>query len=206
MQNVIPREVPFDEKSKVAAAIMLILGVPLEKGDAVVVLPGGSTKRILYSFNLWQRGYGKFFLIAGTGEEHPQEFKDFLDHFYAVNKDCHYVCYQIRAINTLDQVNWVCGFLKERPEIARVIVSTELYHTPRVYLSFVRAFIENGLDERVMLIPAPTRPFDPDHNFNFIAGEVERIRRYQEKGDIAATEELYQYLLWHWLATSAKND
>ena len=194
----IPRLIEFDEKSKIAALVMTILGIPLKRCEAIVIFPGqGEHQRVFYGIDLWKRKYGSKLLVAGISRKNIKQFggcdKKYVTGLCGVDEDYSDIfVITDRGDNTVQQSNWVSEIVRKH-SIKSLILTTALYHLPRAYLTLLKVLQKNNL--RLILTPSPTLPFSLE-DYSFIPGEITRISEYQKKGDVATFEELYDHLSW----------
>jgi uncharacterized SAM-binding protein YcdF (DUF218 family) len=104
--------------------------------------------------------------------------------------------------NTVDQADWLRDKVKEF-NIKSLALCASYYHLPRAFLTVLKTFIKARI--QIVIIPHPTAtpPEAPSPEVNqsqwdLIPGEIERILKYQKKGDVATIEELKEYLAWVW--------
>lgn len=171
---------------------MLILSIPLIRAQAVAVFSSErENERLYYGIDLWKK-YGQYLLIAAINDKNNPVYtrKHIIRLCYPrLREDSPVVFIQEKAENTLEQAEWMGKIIKDN-SIDSVIVTTALYHLPRAFLTLLKVLQKNK--QKVILIPAPTKPLGLSKNF-FVPGEVRRIIEYQKKGDVATFEELYEY-------------
>jgi len=194
----IPRKMEFDARSEIAAVVMTILGIRLQRADGIALFTGeGERHRVLHGVNLWNRDYGRLFLVTGDSEQTSRSFgettKKEITDLCHVEENCPEIFKQERADHTGEQANWVAGLAVEN-QVESLIVTASLYHLPRVFLTLLKCLQRKN--QKILLIPSPARPVQFSREWLLIPGEVERIVRYQEKGDVATAQELYSHLLW----------
>lgn len=195
---MLPREIPFDQTSEITAAIMMILGIPLQKADGILIVTGeGEKERVHHGTELWREGYGRFLLVTGDSGETEESFgaitRKIVTDLCVVEENHLDIFKQAEARHTLDQVIWAAGLTKEFG-IKSLIVITALYHMPRTFLTFLKVLQRNG--QEIILIPSPVLSISIDYNYYRIPAEIGRIIKYREQGDVATTEELYRHLQW----------
>jgi len=194
--GTLSREIPFDKTSKIAAATMMILSIPLRKADGILIVTGeGEKERVHHGIELWKKGSGKFLLVTGDSEETKESFgeitKKEITDLCKVEENHPDIFKQEKTRHTLDQANWAATVIAEHP-IESLIVVSALYHLPRVFLTFLKVLQKNN--QKIVLIPCPTLPVSLEYNYHRIPAEIARIIKYQEQGDVATAEELCDYL------------
>ena len=111
---------------------------------------------------------------------------------------------KIQADHTLEQSDWLIPLVAELGITSLAVVAPS-YHLLRAYLTFVKAFSRLDVDPVPMIpltVPVPPATPSPENKndplWKLIAGELNRIRKYQELGHVATLDELRIYLDWMW--------
>jgi hypothetical protein len=216
-ENQIPRLMTADKYSELLSmATMLYSFRAPTLSEAILVFPSlGTTEHITEAINLWEFGnklkigrhHSRYLLIAG---HHPSEdiyYEDLsleklqedpyqLSHLDGVISIPH-------AQHTAEQALWVVEQVKER-NIQSISLIVPAFHLLRAYCTVLKAFI-NTHTPPIPIYPRPANiapsaliPPGDRCGWNMIAGEMERIFTYQEKGDVATFEEFQAYMDWLW--------
>ena len=169
-------------ESNLALASFLLGSVRLPKiVDAVVCLPGeGENRRQDFAQSLVndfrKNRAGTLFLVAGFG---PNENKE-ID---AIKQGV--------ANNTLEQAVWVAEIMSQF-RLRNVVIVTATYHMLRAYLTILRQIEKKGFS--ASLFPAPVLSDNIFFEEERMEAEIQRIKTYQEKGDVASLSSLLMYL------------
>ncbi|MBI5038016.1 MAG: hypothetical protein HZC01_04940 [Candidatus Kerfeldbacteria bacterium] len=110
---------------------------------------------------------------------------------------------QVCAEHTKDQANWIARQCFEQSVTSAVLIAAP-FHLTRAYLTTLSSLHNVGCtDDDLLLIPhaasAPMTKVFPDFGLSqwiLLAGELRRIRAYQEKGDIIPDKTIKEYLTW----------
>lgn len=204
MQKRPPRVVK-DPQWDIAKILISILSIPVEcatEADALVIFPGlGETWRVSQALEYWGTTKAQYLLIAGThiGEEtEPIKTLPNLKRVFGI-KDTSGIFTQVHTNNTKGQAVWVSEMV-ERLGIKSIALFAPAYHIPRAYLTILKS-----LKKKVPMFPVPTKvspttvvPETHVQHWTMIPGEMERILKYQEKGDIVSFKEFKNYMNWLW--------
>lgn len=191
----------------ISTVIMLFSLPHLELSvDTLVVMPGqGETLRVKQAIQEWEKGSAKHLLIAGIYDKEKTfvalDIKELQKNFGL--KRVEGVHTAIHASNTKEQAEWIVRKVQETHSKSVALFNAP-YHMLRAYSTVLKAFIVHKVP-RIPLIPVPVS-ISPDKRipevginaWDMIPGEMERIRIYQEKGDVATYSELKDYLSWVW--------
>lgn len=196
-------------ESELFAAALTVLSLPqqVEKADGLAVLPGQrESERVIEAITYWQqltKPKARYLLIAGQNEK-ERMYGD-LDPDRLSQPQFNLVrtaglVVETRASNTKVQTDWIAHQVQEKG-ITSLAIFTSLYHLLRVYLTLIQSLAT--LEIVIPIFPNPTglglHCVSPDTGvamWDLIPGEVQRIKEYTEKGDIATFLDLQQYLLW----------
>jgi len=194
---------PGDELFAMAIGVLSIPQVPT---DALLVFPGmGEDWRIRHAILEWRNPYrtARFLMIApvNSGEEtyksfDPGEWK-ILDGRRGL-----LLGVDSRTENTKTQAVWVCKMIREH-DIRSISLFVSPYHLVRAYLTLLKQMLLENIRIPIISRPTPVSPSEiiPESKasaWQSIPGEAERIRKYQENGDVATLAELEYYLAWLW--------
>lgn len=189
------------EASEIAAMIMIYYSIPcLENMDALVVFPGlGETWREFEASKYWNMGFGKYFLVAGVyGKDEKRYVKQGLKD--VKRKEGFYK--QAHADNTRHQAEWVSDKVDELG-IKTIALYVSPYHLMRASLTLIK--IMRAREKGILIIPRPVNippskiiPCVGKSAWDLVAGELKRIKAYQQKGDVATFDEIKEYIEWLW--------
>lgn len=209
MQRMVAREIDSDETSSLIAMVMMILSLPqdVSRVDAILVLPGqGEDWRLTSAIEAWNTNPGvKHLLVAGNYSGEKTWFEPTLDNlseppYGLVRREG--VVIHPHAHHTKEQGEWIAATARDL-NIKSIALVVPPYHLPRAYLTFVKCFEQLGIEVALFPLPVHVAPSTraPETGLNswqYVPGEMERIVKYQEKGDVATYEELQGYLEWLW--------
>ncbi len=171
-------------ESNIALASFLLGNIRCPKiVDAVICFPG-EEENIRQDFaqrlvdELRMDKPGAFFLVAGFGPGHNS---------YRIDG----AIQQGVANNTLDQVVWAVEKMSQL-SIRKAIIVTATYHMLRAYLTMLHQI--NMQNFSASLFPAPVLPINIFFEKDRMEAEIQRIKIYQEKGDVSSLEALLMYL------------
>lgn len=106
------------------------------------------------------------------------------------------------AHHTVEQAEWIAATVAEL-KIESLSLFVSAYHLLRAYCTILNVFVRDGL--QIPMIPAPALvspstlvPETGLSAWELVAGEVERIMKYQDKGDVISLQQLELYLSWLW--------
>lgn len=188
----------------------LALPRPIRQCDALFVPQGlGEYSRISHTVDAWEQGVANHLVVAGC---HVNDFGAFemsttelVERFGLTRTEN--VHTQPNALNTPDQTNWVAQQCVENG-ITSIALMCPSYHMLRQLLTLHVSLRRAGL--RIPVIPVPlhlppssltpaTQAGETElTGISMVDSELDRIRRYQEKGDVATVEEYLEYLEWLW--------
>lgn len=205
----IERIIEKKDSDLLAMALMLYSLPRIHQTEALVVMPGlGENWRIEQAVKVWENNdqKNKFLLISGVNQKEKTAFPFSIENFKKSPfnlKRVENVHIQEHADHTKAQAEWIVNKTKEL-NIKSLTVFVSPFHLLRAYNTLLKTFI--NLDaERILIIPNPIR-IPPSTNipevnssaWDLVQGELDRIKIYQEKGDVASYEELKEYLNWLW--------
>jgi len=210
IERLVPRLVKSDENSRLFTATHQILSIPapIQIIDAIGVAPGlGEHQRVISAINLWQaNSHIEHFFVAGTNKievTQPQLSIERLQSEPFLLKRIEGVKAQVTAEHTRQQADWLIQQLcRSKAKSMALVVSH--WHMPRAYLTLLKSMLDADIKVPIYPVVVGTSPNNivPEYNepvLNMSAGEVERIKKYTEIGQIASFEELVNYLDWLWL-------
>lgn len=167
--------------------------------SAVLILPGGwQDYRIPEGIKHWPEK-GKYLWVAGTRGDPfytRKEILEIIDKIKGMSIDSYDIENGGWANNTLDQMLWATELLKKNNEINHLILTTAAYHTPRCVLTCLQTMIKQNIS-KIVISPIPIyHPEGPSFESTEFKGELERIQKYREKGDVASFKVWEEYVLW----------
>jgi hypothetical protein len=194
---------------EVYAASLAIFGLCNRFGyaDAIVAMTGlGEHRRIIQAIKAWDSGKfsSRFLMITG---DNPHERTAERFNVYRLQEPPFNLQHREGVIvdtdhggNTKIQSEWVVQQSK-RLAVSSAIIVTSSYHMVRAYLTVLKSSTDANVPIRLypMLAEYNLDATSPEFNvpmWDLIGGEVERIIRYQAKGDVATLRELKEYLMW----------
>jgi len=153
-----------------------------EKVSAIVCFPGeGEKDRIDLAIELFEESvYGTLLLFAGSQDDITEKRKS------------ERIFYQGRANNTPEQAEWVLKVLKDKNKKSFVL-TTAFYHLPRAFLTMLRQIYNMKLQNYFAMVPAILPPKNHSFSEERVGAEIERIKIYQEKGDVASFDMFFEY-------------
>lgn len=211
-ESSISRLVPHTVQTKIAAMMTMITTFPnlAKRADALAVMPGqGEYWRLVEAIRDYQSlDYdAQHLLIAGAYQE-EKTWQPMTEErlrpapYNLVNVKG--VSIQPQARHTPEQADWIVNQAYELG-IEKVAVYVSPYHLPRAYLTVLRSMIKRHQDPWLWLLPvavavSPSKPIPETGRtaWELVAGEMERIAVYQERGDVSHHSELQTYLSWLW--------
>lgn len=198
--------------NSVTAMTMMLYNLPrqiLPQIEAFALFPGmGEIWRVRHIIACWENRENtvQYFLNTALNTREKTAEKLTIKHLcmppYNLSRtEC--VITRVHAEHTKDQTEWLAKQVKKL-DISSVAVFAPPYHCLRAYLTLLKSFIKREMNE-VILIPMPT-PISPSritpetgsNAWGMVPGEVERIIRYQKKGDVATYQEFIAYMEWLW--------
>ncbi|WP_406076351.1 ElyC/SanA/YdcF family protein [Micromonospora sp. NBC_00858] len=193
----------------VLKAVTIILTLPQSAADhvdALVIASGqGEEWRFTHAIRAWEANPGLRYLLVANGNPAEETYVEItLDYLRSLGlRRTRGVFLQADpAPNTGLQAAWIVDQVHGRG-ITSLALAVSPYHLPRAYLTVLKAFIRSGRRLPIIPVPVAVAPDTPvpetgANAYDLIPGEVERILSYQDKGWVATSEELQQYLRWLW--------
>lgn len=180
---------------------------PIAKVDAIVVYPGmGEASRVMEAVSSWERStVARHFLIAGVYDIEDTFEKITIESLsgepYNLKKK-NGVVIQETANHTKDQADWVAKQTVEK-KFASIALFAPAYHLLRAYATTLKSL--QTVNETIPIIPMPiqsspnTRSSETGMDmWEMSPAELQRITRYQGKGDVSMLTELKDYINWSW--------
>lgn len=161
---------------------------------ALAILPGVADSRL--SEVLWQ-DYTEKVWVAGTRGD-PMYTRTQIEKLIERNGRLPlWLLFQGWADHTPSQMEWVVDLLLQNRLISSLILSTASYHLPRCTLTFIKVWSKKKSNKRIKLALLPTS--DSLVRTEILTSqshleEIDRIKLYQQKGDVATADEFFQFL------------
>ncbi len=216
--RMVPRLVPTSPESEMVALWAMLYSIPvskvLESVNAFAIFGGmGETwcvRHAIEVFHCEANDYNSVLLVAGTRDDErtydrltPARLEQppyKLYPWFAYNRIV-FVQDDIPK-NTIDQCAWVAKMVGEF-KLDSVALFASPHHLVRAWSTLLKTFMKRGI--RIPIIPVPTQvppaalvPEDGQDVWAHVAGEIERIKKYREKGDVATFEEAKEFINWMW--------
>jgi uncharacterized SAM-binding protein YcdF (DUF218 family) len=184
----------------------LILSLPrmYTAADALLILPGqGEWPRLHGGIQLAEDSRIGHLMIAGHTQTEREYVAFDVDKLRAYGLKRDSVDIQVHAWHTGEQAEWVVDRTLATG-IKSLVLAVSDYHLPRAYLTILKAFLRREVQPIPMIpYPIPVSPLTisplngvPHHEL--IAGELDRILAYQEKGFVATLAELTAHINRMW--------
>lgn len=211
----IPRIVPANADQFLATVVMSILSIPrieIASFQSIVVFPGIGGQGTVHDAVEYMRsrpGTMRNLVVAGINPREAQENDFEILSAERLQKSpfsigqCLDVAVQGTAEHTLDQARWIANIFKEKG-ICRAIVTAAPFHLPRAFLTLISALKGVGCFETALIpLPGTVSPMTMLNEFGgtsweLFAGEMDRVRHYQEQGDILSNQDIETYFKWLW--------
>ncbi|MDD5031652.1 MAG: ElyC/SanA/YdcF family protein [Patescibacteria group bacterium] len=216
MSDKIGRIIPGNEASDFFSLATFILTIPdvTVYVDALAVFPGmGEDERLTSAIINWQlsmmepvKTFHRHLIIAGHNHDEKTTKILTLDALKRPPFDLKRtdgVIIEEEAKNTKEQARQVLTRVKQF-NLKSLALFASPFHLPRAYLTLLKTFIKAGLKEvaiipgQVCKSPGSIIPEFGTTAWEAVAGEAQRIIKYQGKGDVATLNELREYLAWLW--------
>lgn len=210
MKRMIERRVePTEASNLMAMAIMLFtMPRPVENVDAIVLLPGqGEDWRIHDAVRAWNTNPTvRYFLVAGNCPDEETWFLptvEILRQKYGLTRTDGTIIIEHSAEHTKVQADWLIPLVRQL-DITSFALTASPYHLLRAYSAMLAAFKRHEV-QWIPMIPLPTVvspgqivPETGLTGWDMVHGEVARIIKYRDLGDIPTPQEFSDYLRWLW--------
>lgn len=206
---IIDRMVAPVVTDEVASMITMLFSLPRATVgiDAHVVFPGmGELCRETQAVSAWEKTTdARYFLVAGTNPSEDTQHRVTISELTRTSNltKLSGVITQEVAAHTPSQAEWVVDKVQELG-ITSIGLHAPPYHLPRAYCTILKVFQKRGLSP-IAIIPYPTRmapgatvPEIGCSAEQMFYGEAQRIRLYQQKGDVSTLGELKDHIDWMW--------
>lgn len=176
----------------------------LEVCDTLAILPGqGQHQRYSDGISEWNTNPNlKHLLIAAenTNEKHAFNLstENLIHNFGLELKGT--ISLGVHANHTLDQAVWLCENLS-KVESRGCFLYTAPFFLPRAFATVVKQALMHKIKIPIIPVPVHIAPHEsvPEtmvQGWDMFPGEVERIFKYQIKGDVASFSEIKSYIDW----------
>lgn len=212
-EPVLSRNLPLQESDQAAALAMLVYSLPRIQGqDAIAGLAGlGEPERVGEVLRMWEAPFSqaRHCLIAGHNTQERAAFSLAIPDLQQRFGLCkvHGLATQLHADHTKHQAQWLAEQIQAKG-IRSMRLYLPAYHLLRAWRTVIKQVVfTKGIRIPILPVPLTVSPFalipeyQPEQSFSkwdMIPGELERIRRYETKGDIATYDETLQYIEWLW--------
>lgn len=192
---------------------MLVYSLPRIQGqDAIAGLAGlGEQERVSDVLRTWEDPYSpaRFCLIAGHNTREKTVYSLAIPDLQRQFGVCKVkgLFTQLHAEHTKHQAEWLAGQILEHG-IRSLCLYLPAYHMLRAWRTVIKQVVfTQGIQIPILPVPLTVSPFAliPEYEseesvskVDMISGELERIRLYEAKGDVATFDETLQYLEWLW--------
>ena len=188
----------------------LVFSGPLKQADAIVVLTGeDAIPRADTAFQLLKQGAAQVIVLTGNMDDPPakQDAKRVAAYLMGQGLAPDRIVLESRATQTREQAVNVVAMAVERGW-ARLLLCVSAYHTPRAYLTFLRALQDIGKAEAIQIVAVPASQSawfrTPDGvasmtRVQLLDLEFSKIALYGH--DVASYDEGISYLK-HWEAAA----
>lgn len=188
------------------AFCMVLSHGPLLPGDALIVPAGDGMVRVDVAEEILRQRAAEVVIVTGNLKNaapyalHADELARAL---IGRGLDPSRITKDAESMHTKDQADFVAGqAIKHRWD--RILIAVSPYHAPRLFLTFLRAFLDAGINDKVQMLIVPAcgswfrKPDGSDETrYELMAGEFEKIQQYGEMGHLATYAEGLAYLkLW----------
>lgn len=181
---------------KILKEMFKVLSIPFysqaEPSESAVVIAPGKLQdyRIIEGAKLWP-SKAKYLWVTGAREE-PKYTRDQVVSWCGA--DSSDIILIERGWNAKEQALGIYGLMIDQfPDVRHVIIATASYHLPRWFLTFLQVIKK----KQIIISPVPLLNLNgPSFFVEDLKSEIERIKAYRIKGDIASSHYLNTYLRW----------
>lgn len=165
--------------------------------DVIVLLAGDRFYRVPKAAELYHAGYAPKVVLTSSAdnwEYGSAPSSKLVPELIALGVNEEDIIWEETAPHTRAEADSVLRIAKEKAWKTLIIVTTE-YHLYRAFLTWLKAIHDTGSE--IDIIPVATLgypEFHGDTHEEGLAREFERIKIYQEKGDVASFKEGIAYL------------
>lgn len=176
----------------------LLLQHKPKSADVIVLLAGDRFHRIPKVAELYHAGLAPRMVV--TSSAHDYAYGSLPAHvlvrkLQSLGLPEEHIVWEETGAHTRAEADATLRLAEKHGWRSLLLVTTE-YHQYRAFLTFVKAMRDMNLDIELTMVPENEFPqFHSKTHEEVIAGEMERIATYQQKGDVASWEEGITYLL-----------
>ena len=167
------------------------------QADAIVLMAGDRFHRIQKTAELYHAGHAPFIVVTSNADKWEYgsaPSSKLVPELIAAGVPHEHIISEETGAHTRGEADATLRIAKEK-NWQRLIVVTTAYHLPRVFLTWLKAIHDEGYPLELTMIPVQGVPeFKQQNEDELFAQETERIRLYQEKGDVASFEEGLRYI------------
>ena len=127
----------------------LVVDMPPQKSDVIVVLSGAGGPRTQHAVSLYHQGVAPILLMTGGASYHVSEAHFMKDYAVSLGVPSENIMLEPRARSTYENVRFSLSILKEQ-NLRDVVVVTSKYHTRRSYQLFRQAW-DGSMGDLVMV-------------------------------------------------------
>jgi hypothetical protein len=208
-QRLVPRLVESNENSQLFTITHSILTFPVSYSqfESLAVMPGlGEDSRVIKAIRIWEDNpHLRYLLVCGTNKSEVIQSQLSLDRLKEepfLLRRVESVLTQVEAVHTREQTDWIIKHV-ETNNLTSLGLVVSHWHMTRAYLAILKSMLNAGVQIPIFPIVVSSSPETviPEMKAkikDLSAGEAERIKKYQEIGQIAYFDELMQYLEWLW--------
>ena len=183
--------------------IALAANMIISKSDAIIILQGDKHNRIAHACDLYKNEYSNNIVFSGDAlnfdyGSYPLSYLEeaFKENNFLVENIIH----ENKSKNTKEQAqNIIQLCLKNNWESIILVISN--FHQYRAYLTFLQELINQKLDTIIKIYNSPCNLswFEKSAwgvRHELLEVEFEKIKFYQEKGDVCSYDKAIQYIEW----------
>lgn len=175
---------------------LLLQHVP-KKANAIVFLAGDRFHRTAKVTELYHAGLAPWVVV--TSSAHNYAYGSLPAHVIvrklrSLKIPEEHMIWEETGAHTRGEAESTLRLAQEHGWKTLLLVTTE-YHQYRAFLTFVKTMRDMNMELELIMVPENEFPqFHSKTYEDVIAGEIERIMIYQQKGDVASYEEGIAYL------------
>lgn len=166
----------------------LLLRHEPRNADAIVLLAGDRYHRVSKAAELYHAGHAPFIVVTSSADDWDYgslPSSKLLPKLLELGVREEHIISEETAGHTREEAESTLKIARERDWKTLLLVTTG-YHQYRAFLTWVKALHDMGLDIALVIVPVLEFPeFKEETEEDALERELERIRVYQEKGDVA---------------------
>lgn len=213
MNRIFDRSIEANDNFQISSMALMLFTIPrpIDLVDVFVVLPGmGEEWRLIQAIQAWDSSLtARYLLITGVYGGEGTYVLNTMERLMAPPfnlKRLDGVVIQPDGLDvhhTGDQTKWIIAQINVL-NITSLALCVSPYHLLRAYGTLLKAFGKFN-QRQIPIIPMPV-VMSPDviipetgiDAWEMFHGEVARILKYQEMGDVATYDELKIFISWLW--------